>query len=169
MLFRSTMLATAPSILATSDNSSMVLSDILHAPVFAQYDYILIDCRPALDLLTVNALAASAAVVIPVEPESYAVDGLSDLFATITRTRKTVNPELAVNGIVVTRADFRRKLTQQMIADLRDVFGDQVYTTVIPYLADAAKAANEQHSAVAIRGSRLGNAYMDLAKEVMAR
>lgn len=165
----STMLATAPSILATSDNSSMVLSDILHAPVFAQYDYILIDCRPALDLLTVNALAASDAVVIPVEPESYAVDGLSDLFATITRTRKTVNPELAVNGIVVTRADFRRKLTQQMIADLRDVFGEQVYTTVIPYLADAAKAANEQHSAVTIRGSRLGNAYMDLAKEVMAR
>ena len=70
---------------------------------------------------------------------------------------------------MVTRADFRRKLTQQMIADLRDVFGDQVYTTVIPYLADAAKAANEQHSAVAIQGSRLGNAYMDLAKEVMAR
>ncbi|MET0017572.1 AAA family ATPase [Oscillibacter sp.] len=165
----STMLATAPSILATSDNSSLVLSEILHSPVFAGYDYILIDCRPALDLLAVNALAASDAVVIPVEPESYAVDGLADLFASIERTRKTVNPQLRVNGILVTRADSRRKLTHQMITDLREVFGTQVYNTVIPYLADAAKAASEQHSAVTINGSRLGNAYLELAKEVVAR
>lgn len=165
----STMLSTAPSILATSDNSSLVLSEILHSPVFAEYDYILIDCRPALDLLAVNALAASDAVVIPVEPEPYAVDGLAELFASIERTRKTVNPELKVNGIVVTRADSRRKMTHRMIADLREVFGTQVYNTVIPFLADAAKAADEQRSAVSMNGSRLGSDYLELAKEVMAR
>lgn len=165
----STMLATAPSILATSDNSNMVLSEILHSPEFEQYDYILIDCRPALDLLTVNALAASDAVIVPVEPESYAVDGLADLFSTIERTRKMVNPELRVNGILITRADSRRTLTRQMIDDLRETFGAQVYDTVIPYLADAAKAANDQHSAVNMKGSRLGGLYIELAKEVVKR
>lgn len=165
----STMLTTAPTVLAASDNSSLVLSEILHLPAFTEYDYILIDCSPALDLLAVNALAASDAVVIPVEPEPYAVDGLAELFAAIERTRKTVNPELKVNGIVVTRADSRRKMTHQMISDLREVFGSQVYNTVIPFLADAAKAADEQRSAVSMNGCRLGNAYKELAKEVIAR
>lgn len=164
----STMLATAPSILATSDNSNMVLSEILHSPEFEQYDYILIDCRPALELLTVNALAFSVAVIVPVEPESYAVDALGDPWATIERTRK-VRLELRVGGILITRADPRRNLTRQMTGDLRETFGDLVYTTVIPFLADAPKAASDCRSAVSIKGNRIGAAYLSLTKEVLAQ
>jgi chromosome partitioning protein len=164
----STMLATAPTILATSDDSNMVLAQIFHAPAFLEYDYILIDCHPALDLLTVNAMAASDAVIVPVEPESYAVDALGDLWATIERTKK-VRPDLRVGGILITRADPRRNLTRQMTGDLRETFGDLVYKTVVPFLADAPKAASDCRSAVSIKGNRIGEAYLSLAKEVLAQ
>lgn len=165
----STMLSTAPTILATSDNSNMVLSEILHAPTFTDgYDYILIDCHPALDLLTVNAMAASDAVIVPVEPESYAVDALGDLWATIERTKK-VQPLLHVGGIVITRADSRRNLTRQMTSDLRETFSNLVYQTIIPYLADAPKAASACCSAVSMKDNRIGEAYRNLAEEVLVQ
>ena len=136
--------------------------------VRGQYDYILIDCHPALDLLTVNAMAASDAVIVPVEPESYAVDALGDLWATIERTKK-VQPQLHVGGIVITRADPRRNLTRQMTNDLREAFSDLVYQTVIPYLADAPKAASACCSAVSMKDNRIGEAYRNLAKEVLVQ
>lgn len=165
----SNMLASAPSILANSEDSSMVLSRILHQEYFERYDFILIDCRPSLDLLTINSLAAASAVIIPVEPEDYAVDGITDLWASITRTQRTVNPNLTVNGILITKADPRRKLTHSLGQQLRDVFQEKVYRTVLPMLADAPNAASRHQSAVQMKRSRLGGLYMDLAEEVMER
>lgn len=164
----SPMLASAPTILATSNDSLRTLSTILHRDYFQRYDYVLIDCRPSLDLLSVNALAASDELIVPVEPEQYAVDALSDLWASFERT-KTVNPRLRVNGILITKADYRRKLTREIEADLRQTFADTVYQTVLPMLSDAAKAASEQRSTVQMKDSRLGHLYIEVAKEVMAR
>lgn len=164
----SPMLASAPSILATSDDSLRVLSNILHRDYFQRYDYVLIDCRPSLDLLSVNAMAASNELIVPVEPEQYAVDALGDLWSSFDRT-KAINPKLRVNGILITKADYRRKLTREIESDLRETFSDTVYQTVLPMLSDAAKAASEQRSTVQLRGSRLGSLYIELAKEVLAR
>jgi chromosome partitioning protein len=165
----SNMLASAPAILANSDDSSMILSRILHRDFFQKYDFILIDCRPSLDLLTVNALTAANQVTIPVEPEGYAVDGLTDLWASITRIKKTVNPALTVNGILITKADPRRKLTHSLEQQLRDTFQDKVYRTVLPMLTDAPNAASRHQSTVSMKGSRLGGLFMELAKEVVER
>lgn len=163
----SPMLASAPTILATSDDSLRALSSILHRDYFQRYDFVLIDCRPSLDLLSVNALAGSDELIVPVEPEQYAVDALGDLWASFERT-KSINNKLRVNGILITKADYRRKLTREIEADLRETFGDTVYKTVLPMLSDAAKAASEQCSAVKMN-SRLGNLYIEVAKEVMER
>lgn len=129
----SPMLASAPSILATSDNSSMVLSLILHHDFYQKYDFVLVDCRPSLDLLSVNALAASDEIMVPVEPEQYAVDGLGDLWASIERTKKSSNPSLKINGILITKADTRRTLLQ----DARTIFGGFAYE--LPYAPQAAE------------------------------
>jgi len=160
-------LNTAPTVLATAKNGSTVLARILQQEFFQQYDFIILDCRAALDLLTTNALAASDGVIIPVEPEEYAVSGLADVMETIATNRSQFNPTLEIIGVLITKADSRRNSVPAVRADLEEVLGDKVFQTTIPYLNEAPKAAAERRSCVSMKNSRIGACYMEVAREVL--
>jgi ATPases involved in chromosome partitioning len=160
-------LNTAPTLLATAKNGSTVLAKILQQEFFKQYDFVLLDCRAALDLLTTNALAASNGVIIPVEPEEYAVNGLADVMETIATNRSQFNPALEITGVLITKADSRRNSVATVRADLEEVLGDKVFQTTIPYLNEAPIAAAEHRSCVNMKNSRIGACYMEVAREVL--
>ena len=162
------MLATAPNLLAQDRESACVLYRIFHAPYFEQYDYILLDCKPSLDLTVMNALVASDQVIIPVQPGDYAMDGLGALLDTIDGVCERYREGLSINGILVTLAATTRSKTAQAVAQLREHFGTLVYNTVLPNLADAGKA-DDQHCSMVAMGGRLGALYEQLAEEVATR
>lgn len=160
-------LSAAPTLLATVQNGSMVLASALQNSFFLSYDLVIIDCKPSLDLLTSNALTASAGVIIPVEPEEYAVNGLADLLGTINNTRNQGNPNLEIAGVLITRADSRRSSVRTVREDLIIVLGDKVLNTSIPFLVEASASAKEKRSCVSIPGSRIGAAYTEVAQELL--
>ena len=135
-----------------------------------QYDYVILDCPPALNLLTLNGLVAAEAVIIPMQCEYYALEGLSDLVETIRKVRKHLNPRLEIEGLLRTMYDPRNSLTQQVSAQLQLHFGDKLYATIIPRNVRLAEAPSFGAPAVnldkACKGSQ---AYVALAHEVMAR
>jgi chromosome partitioning protein len=137
-------------------------------PVRARFDYILIDCPPALDLLTVNALAAADSVLIPVQCEYFALEGVSELLDTLIRIRRSHNSKLAVEGILLTMYDERTNLSQQVRDDLRDFFGDQVFKSLIPRNVRLAEAPSHGKPIFlydpACRGAE---SYFQLAKEII--
>jgi chromosome partitioning protein len=133
-------------------------------------DYIFIDCPPSLGLLTVNALCAADYVLIPVQTEYYALEGLSQLLSTIQRVKETVNPGLEVLGVLLTMYDSRTSLSDQVKAEVRKHFGDKVFGTVIPRNVRLAEAPSfgqpiSEHD----KWSKGARAYKALAKEVMNR
>jgi len=134
------------------------------------YDYILIDCPPALNLITVNALTAAQAVLIPMQCEYYALEGLSDLVKTIKKVRAHLNPELEIEGLLRTMFDNRNMLAQQVSAQLERHFGDKVYRTVIPRNIRLAEAPSYGVPVLfhdkASKGAR---AYLALAGEMINR
>lgn len=161
------MLASAPNILAQDRDSYMVLRRLLRRPEVEEiYDYILIDCKPSLDLLVGNALVAGDSVIVPVQPDDYSLDGLGDLMSTVGGIKERYNSELEIGGILITMADLRRKVTNRIIGELRDAFGELVYQTVITNLADCGNAKDQGRSAVSC-GNRLGKLYTQFAEEVV--
>lgn len=134
-----------------------------------QYDYILIDCPPSLGLLTVNALAASDSVLIPVQCEYYALEGLSQLLNAIDLVHKNLNPDLSIKGVLLTMYDSRLNLSQQVMEETRRYFSAKVYHTVIPRNVRLSEAPSFGKPIllydVLCSGAK---SYMDLAKEVMA-
>ncbi len=134
------------------------------------YDYVIIDCPPSLSLLTLNALIASDAVVVPLQCEFFALEGLSHLVKTIERVQKHFNADLDIHGVVLTMYDKRNKLSGQVAADVRKYFGDKVYQTVIPRNVRLSEAPSFGLPAIiydmACPGAR---AYISLAKEVLKR
>ena len=138
--------------------------------VNAEYDFVLIDCPPALNLLTVNALAAAHAVLIPMQCEYYALEGLSDLVSTVKKVRAHLNPELQIEGLLRTMYDPRNTLAQQVSDQLVRHFGDKVYRTVIPRNVRLAEAPSHGLPAMKFdKASRGAQAYFALAGEVMKR
>ena len=138
--------------------------------VEGEYDYILIDCPPALNLLTVNGLVAAQAVMIPMQCEYYALEGLSDLVATIRRVRLHLNPTLEIEGLLRTMYDPRNTLAQQVSAQLLEHFGEKVYRTVIPRNIRLAEAPSHGLPALKFdRGSKGAQAYVALAGEMLNR
>lgn len=138
--------------------------------VRAEYDYVLIDCPPALNLLTVNGLVAAHAVLIPMQCEYYALEGLSDLVNTVKKIRAHLNPELAIDGLLRTMFDPRNALAQQVSDQLAQHFGDKVYRTVIPRNVRLAEAPSfgvpvMYHD----RTSKGAAAYLALTGEFLAR
>jgi chromosome partitioning protein len=134
-----------------------------------KYAYILIDCPPTLDLLTLNALAASDSVLVPIQCEFLAIEGVSELLDTLMRIRRTINPSLAVEGILLTMYDDRTTLSKQVAADLRSFFGGQVFETVIPRNVRLAEAPSHGMPVIFYDiHSRGAESYMQLAKEVIA-
>ena len=134
------------------------------------HDYILIDCPPALGLLTLNALTAAHAVLVPLQCEFFALQGLSQLIRTLQRVRQTFNPILDIEGVVLTMYDQRNKLSGQVAADVRDCLGAKVYDTVIPRNVRVSEAPSHGKPALVYDHRCAGStAYMQLAREVLRR
>lgn len=134
------------------------------------YDYVLIDCPPSLGLLTINALAAASAVLIPLQCEFYALEGLSHLVRTIDMVRANLNPELAIQGIVLTMYDKRNKFTEQIEQDVRGYFGEKVYNAVIPRNVRMSEAPSHGKPALIYDMRCAGSkAYIQLASELLKR
>ncbi len=133
------------------------------------YTYIIIDCPPAVDLLTLNALVASDSVLIPIQCEYLALEGVSELLDTLMRIRRTLNPALAIEGILLTMYDERTTLSRQVAADLRSFFGAQVFSTIIPRNVRLAEAPSHGKPILFYDiHSRGAESYIQLAKEVIA-
>ena len=140
------------------------------APIRSAYDHILIDCPPALNLLTVNAFVAADRVLIPIQCEYYALEGLSALLNTIERVRQTVNPALEIEGLVRTMFDGRNNLSNQVGAQLLEHFPGQVYRTQIPRNVRLAEAPSHGLAVLQYdRSSRGAVAYLALASELLRR
>ena len=133
-----------------------------------KYEYILIDCPPSLDLLTLNALAASDSVLVPIQCEYLALEGVSELLDTLMRLRRTINPALSVEGILLTMYDDRTTLSKQVAADLRSFFGSQVFESVIPRNVRLAEAPSHGMPVIFYDiHSKGAESYIQLAKEVI--
>jgi chromosome partitioning protein len=135
-----------------------------------KYDYILLDCPPALNLVTVNALTAADSVMIPMQCEYYALEGLSDLVNTIKKVRVNLNAKLEIEGLLRTMFDNRNMLAQQVSAQLVSHFGDKVYKTVIPRNIRLAEAPSYGLPALIYdKASRGAQSYLELAKEIILK
>lgn len=137
-------------------------------PLLQNYDYVLIDCPPSLGLLTLNALAAADSVLIPIQCEYFALEGVSELWDTLVRVRRTVNATLTVEGFLLTMFDERTNLSAQVVSDLRDFLGTQVFNTIIPRNVRLAEAPSHGKPIILydIR-SKGAESYVRLAKEVI--
>ena len=135
-----------------------------------RYDYILIDCPPSLGLITVNMLAAADAVVIPLQCEYYALEGISQLLSTITILQQGVNPSLEVDGVVLTMYDSRLNLSRQVAADAREYFGNKVFQSVIPRNVRLAEAPSFGKPIILYDVASIGaQSYMEVARELVER
>ena len=140
------------------------------AGVRAEYDFVFIDCPPSLSLLTLNGLVAAQYVLIPMQCEYYALEGLSDLVGTIKRVRAHLNPALDIAGLVRTMYDARNTLAQQVSAQLEEHFGDKVYRTIVPRNVRLAEAPSYGTPAVVWdEESKGAQAYTALAREMLER
>jgi len=162
-------LAAASVELIGVKNREFVLKDALQK-LYTDYDYILIDCPPSLELLTVDALVAADSVLIPMQCEYYALEGIADLMTSIKMCAKRLNRRLTVEGIVLTMFDARANLTNQVAGELRKHLGDKIYTTVIPRSIRLSEAPSHGIPGVLYDKSNKGSkAYMALAEEFVAR
>ena len=139
------------------------------APVVARFDYVFIDCPPSLGLLTVNALAAADSILIPLQCEYFALEGISELTATLQRVKRALNPALEIEGVILTMVDERTNLTQQVIGEVRSHFRDQVFKTQVPRSVRLAEAPSFGKPVLLydIR-SKGAEAYLELAQELMS-
>ncbi len=135
-----------------------------------KFTYILIDCPPSLNLLTLNSMAAAQAVIVPLQCEFFALEGLSQLLQTVEKMRSAVNPELSIHGIVLTMYDGRNNLANQVVNDVREVMGDKVYSTIIPRNVRISEAPSHGKPALLYDMHCSGSqAYLQLASEVIQR
>jgi chromosome partitioning protein len=165
-------LSSADLEIVSNEKRSYLLHDALRQPAMDAYgfDYILIDCPPALSLLTVNALVACDSVLVPLQCEFFALEGLSQLMLTIRDVRRSANPALRIEGIVLTMHDRRNKLTAQVEADARSNMGDLVMKTTIPRNVRISEAPSHALPVLTYDPSSKGAAaYRALAKEVADR
>lgn len=153
--------------LVTTEERERRLQDALRG-VAIDYDYILIDCPPSLGLLTVNSLTAADSVLIPLQCEYYAMEGLSQLMATINLIREELNPALSLRNILLTMFDGRNNLTHQVNEEIRSHFGSQVFKTVIPRNVRLSEAPSFGQPVLMYDiGSSGSVAYLELAKEIL--
>ncbi|MDR7124485.1 AAA family ATPase [Pseudotabrizicola sp. 4114] len=165
-------LASADIDLVSSEKRSFLLSDAVQEASFlaAGFDFVLIDCPPSLSLLTVNALVAAESVLIPLQSEFFALEGLSQLMLTIRDIRKSANPRLRIEGVLVTMTDSRNRLSQQVEADARANLGDMVFSTTIPRNVRVSEAPSYALPVLQYDPTSKGaDAYRRLSLEIIAR
>ena len=140
------------------------------APLRDRFQYIVLDCPPALDLLTLNALVAADSVLIPMQAEYFALEGISELLDTVERIRVALNPGLEIEGVVLTMLDERTNLAQQVMAELHNFFGDKVCSTTIPRNIRLAEAPSHGKAALVYDPRSKGaESYIRLAKEIIGK
>jgi len=140
------------------------------APLRDRFSYIVLDCPPALDLLTLNALVAADSVLIPMQAEYFALEGISELLDTVERIRAGLNPGLEIEGVVLTMLDERTNLAQQVMAELKKYFGEKLCTSTIPRNIRLAEAPSHGKAALVYDPRSKGaESYIRLAKELMGR
>lgn len=152
---------------ANEDENYFLLKKIVE-PLRTDYDYIFLDLPPSLGILTVNALIASDSVMIPIQSEYYALEGVNDLYNTIQRTRENFNPDLTIKGVVLTMYDERTNLSKQVYEEIKKYFGSKVYSVIIPRNVRLSEAPSfgKPIQLYAIK-SKGAEAYFSLAKEFM--
>jgi chromosome partitioning protein len=139
-------------------------------PAEPAYTYVLIDCPPSLNLITVNAMAASDAILVPLQCEFFALEGLSQLLQTVEQVRSTLNPNLTIHGVVLTMFDSRNNLSNQVVADVRQFMGKKVYDTMIPRNVRISEAPSYGKPVLVYDLKCVGSeAYLKLATEVIQR
>ena len=162
-------LAGAGVELAELENRSYVLKEALQ-PLAARYDFLFIDCPPSLELLTLNSLCAAQSILIPVQCEYYALEGLSDLMATMRGVKRNLNPTLQIFGVLLTMFDGRTNFSMQVAQEVRRHFPGNVFATVIPRNVRLAEAPSHGLPVTAYdRSSRGADAYQRLALEINAK
>jgi chromosome partitioning protein len=165
-------LSSADMELVSNEKRSFLLHDALRGSGMEglAVDFVLIDCPPSLSLLTVNALVACHAVLVPLQAEFFALEGLSQLMLTIREVRQSANPGLRIEGVVLTMVDSRNRLSQQVETDARNTLGDLVFKTVIPRNVRVSEAPSYALPVLTYDPSSKGSeAYRNLAAEVLAR
>ena len=163
-----TNLAASEIELAEIKNREFVLSNILSK--IKDYDYILIDCPPALGLLTINALVASNSIIIPLQSEFFALEGISSLVNSIELIRESFNPKLVIEGILLTMVDKRNSLSSLVEKDVRNHFGETVYKTTIPRNVRISEAPSHGKPAILYDANSSGSvAYIGLAREILKK
>ncbi len=146
------------------------LRKALASPDALAYSYVLVDCPPSFNLLTMNAMAAAHSVLVPLQCEFFALEGLSQLLETVDQVRRTVNPALDIQGIVLTMFDSRNNLAQQVVNDVRTHLGEKVYHTLIPRNVRVSEAPSYGKPAILYDLKCAGSqAYLQLASEVIQR
>lgn len=167
-----TDLSSADIELVSNEKRSFLLHDALRQPAIDSYafDYALIDCPPSLSLLTVNAMIAAQSVLVPLQAEFFALEGLSQLMLSVRTVRQTANPELRIEGVVLTMYDGRNNLSQQVESDARANLGDLVFRTVIPRNVRVSEAPSFSVPVLTYDTASKGSvAYRSLAHELLAR
>jgi chromosome partitioning protein len=155
--------------LAAADNRSLRLRSALE-PIRNDFDLIILDCPPALDLLTLNVLSAAETLIVPMQAEYFALEGISELISTLERVRAAYNPDLNIEGVLLTMYDDRTNLAQQVTETLREYFKDRLFNTVIPRNIRLAEAPSHgKPVALYDARSRGAEAYFELAGEFLAR
>jgi chromosome partitioning protein len=155
--------------LASAEDRALRLRTAL-APIQGDYDLVILDCPPALDLLTLNALAAADTLIVPMQAEYFALEGVSELISTLERVRAAYNPSLTIEGVLLTMYDDRTNLAQQVTETLREYFRERLFRTVIPRNVRLAEAPSHgKPVALYDSRSRGTEAYFELAAEFIAR
>lgn len=165
-------LSSADLDIVSNERRSYLLHDALHRPEMDGYgfDYVLIDCPPALSLLTINALVACDSVLVPLQCEFFALEGLSQLLKTVERVKATLNSKLIIQGVVLTMFDRRNNLSEQVARDVRSFLGDRVYDTVIPRNVRVSEAPSHGRPVLLYDFRSVGaQAYVHLAGEMLRR
>jgi chromosome partitioning protein len=149
-------------------NALRQLNDLALGP--SAYNYVLIDCPPSLNLLTINAMAAAHAILVPLQCEFFALEGLTQLLKTVEQVKQTLNPELTIHGVVLTMFDARNNLSGQVVADVREFMGPKVYETIIPRNVRVSEAPSYGKPVLVYDLKCVGSeAYLRLATEIIQR
>ena len=165
-------LASADIEISASSRRSFLMRDALSRAEFGAFgfDFVLIDCPPSLSILTINAMVAADSVLLPLQSEFFALEGLSQLLLTIREVRKSANPSLRIEGVLLTMHDVRNRLSQQVENDARDTLGEVVFSTVIPRNVRVSEAPSFAQPVLNYDSQSKGaQAYRSLADELLAR
>ena len=164
------LLGVEMEIAAAQDRVLKLRKALREASQPIDFTYVLIDCPPSLNLLTLNAMAAADSVLVPLQCEFFALEGLSQLLSTVERVRASINPQLTIQGIVMTMFDGRNNLANQVVDDVRSHMGDKVYQTIMPRNVRVSEAPSHGKPAILYDLKCAGSqAYLQLASEVIRR